>query len=228
MDIYDSMAKGVQGAQCVVAFMTQRYQESENCMLELKFAKQSKVPIIPVVLQGDGWSADDWLGLITAGALWTPLCDEQTFESGADSLHEQICKTAPATSTVAKTVAKTGDASGQQIEDLRQQIEDLRRQVAAPVAPRAKKENDKNALAPVPADVPPLADNFQGTPDMETLKELLLDNSSTSVAVSSMGGRRVGAFGERLLPLYPPNRGRAPEKSCQPPPCVFAATLTLR
>jgi hypothetical protein len=107
VDIYDSMAKGVQGAQCVVAFMTQRYQESENCMLELKFAKQSKVPIIPVVLQGDGWSADDWLGLITAGALWTPLCDEQTFESGADSLHEQWPKPWPKLATPAASRSRT-------------------------------------------------------------------------------------------------------------------------
>ena len=47
-DIYDSMAEGVQGAACVVCFMTPAYQDSANCKLELKFAQQSGVPIIPV------------------------------------------------------------------------------------------------------------------------------------------------------------------------------------
>jgi hypothetical protein len=47
-DIYDSMAEGVQGAACVVCFMTKAYQSSGNCKLELKFAQQSGVPIIPV------------------------------------------------------------------------------------------------------------------------------------------------------------------------------------
>ena len=32
-DIYDSMARGVQGAACVVCFMSKKYQVSENCKL---------------------------------------------------------------------------------------------------------------------------------------------------------------------------------------------------
>jgi hypothetical protein len=50
-------------------------QESANCKLELKFAQQSGVPIVPVMLQAD-WRASDWLGIITAGALWTPLFND--------------------------------------------------------------------------------------------------------------------------------------------------------
>ena len=145
--------------------------------------------------------ADDWLGLITAGALWTPLCDESNFESSVDSLQEQIRKTAPALTIAepeAQSAASAGDAThAKQMDDLRQQIDELRRQVlvSTPAAPVSKKEHDKNALAPVPADVPPLADNFQSTPDMETLKTLLLDDVSTSVAVSSLARGRIGAFG---------------------------------
>ena len=41
VDIYDSMAAGVQGAGVVVCFMSQQYQDSANCKLELKFAQQS-------------------------------------------------------------------------------------------------------------------------------------------------------------------------------------------
>ena len=49
-DMYDSMAEGVAGAACVICFMTQAYQDSANCKLELKFAQQSGVPIIPVMI----------------------------------------------------------------------------------------------------------------------------------------------------------------------------------
>ena len=40
-DIYGSMAEGVSNASVVVCFLSQKYQESENCRLELQFAKQS-------------------------------------------------------------------------------------------------------------------------------------------------------------------------------------------
>jgi len=39
-DIYDSMAEGVGNAAVAVPFMTTAYEQSENCALELKFAKQ--------------------------------------------------------------------------------------------------------------------------------------------------------------------------------------------
>jgi len=36
-DVYESMAEGVSNASVVVCFMSQKYQESENCTLEAKF-----------------------------------------------------------------------------------------------------------------------------------------------------------------------------------------------
>ena len=36
VDIYDSMATAVDGAAVVITFMSQRYQDSINCKLELK------------------------------------------------------------------------------------------------------------------------------------------------------------------------------------------------
>ena len=51
VDIYDSMAEGVSDAACLVCFMTQAYQDSANCALELKFAKQSGVPIVCVMME---------------------------------------------------------------------------------------------------------------------------------------------------------------------------------
>ena len=38
-DIFDSMAEGVSGSACLVCFMTQAYQDSKNCALELKFVR---------------------------------------------------------------------------------------------------------------------------------------------------------------------------------------------
>ena len=54
----------------MVCFMSQKYQESENCMLEAKYAKQCGVSIVPVMIEGGGWKPSGWLALITAGALW--------------------------------------------------------------------------------------------------------------------------------------------------------------
>ena len=69
-DIYDSMAEGVSNAFVVVAFMSQKYQDSENCMLEAKYARQCGVGILPVMVES-GWRPSGWLGIILAGALWT-------------------------------------------------------------------------------------------------------------------------------------------------------------
>ena len=58
------MSEGVQGAAVVLCFMSSAYQDSENCRLELKFAKQSGVPVIPIMLEdpASGWRATGWLG----------------------------------------------------------------------------------------------------------------------------------------------------------------------
>ena len=85
-----AVASGVGNAAVAVPFMTEKYEKSENCALvsarppplslnfkshthtvhihyaqELKFAKQTGVPIVPVMMQGGGWAAKGWLGLLT-------------------------------------------------------------------------------------------------------------------------------------------------------------------
>eukprot|EP01052_Picozoa_sp_SAG31_P067977 SAG31_NODE_26786_length_436_cov_1.537092_1_plen_122_part_01 len=96
-DLFESMAEGVEGAACVVAFLTQQYQDSTNCKLELKFARQSGIPIIPVLLQGDGWRPTGWLGIVVAGAIWQTLDDnkEYLFEQSILGLVTQIKSTVP-------------------------------------------------------------------------------------------------------------------------------------
>ena len=107
-DIYDSMAEGVQGAACVVCFMTPAYQDSANCKLELKFAQQSGVPIIPVMMQAN-FTPSGWLGILTAGAIWVPLHSDADFQEGIGKLLSQLLMAAPhlAGSTLAKKKARS-------------------------------------------------------------------------------------------------------------------------
>ena len=63
------MAEGVGNAAVVVPFMTEKYESSTNCKLELKFSQQTGVPIVPVMMQPD-YSPAGWLGLLT-GALFS-------------------------------------------------------------------------------------------------------------------------------------------------------------
>ena len=81
-NVYDSMAEGVTGAGCVVAFMSAEYERSENCRLELQYAKQLGRPIVPVLMERE-YTAAGWLGIVTAGApVWTPLFDPAGFDAG--------------------------------------------------------------------------------------------------------------------------------------------------
>ena len=89
-DIYEGMANAVSNACVVVCFMSEKYQQSANCMLEVKFAKQSGVGMIPVMMEGSGWRPSGWLGLITAGSLWVRLSDESQFEENIRQLYGQI------------------------------------------------------------------------------------------------------------------------------------------
>ena len=119
-DIYDSMADGVSNASVMVCFMSQKYQESENCALEVKFARQSGVEIVPVMMQR-GWKASGWLGLLTAGSLWTPLFEDGAFEENVGQLHGQIQKVLVDNADDEMMSASSG------IETVRAELERLRK-----------------------------------------------------------------------------------------------------
>ena len=186
-DIYDSMAQGVAGAAVVIAFMSQRYQDSENCKLELKYAKQRNVPIVPVLMQGAGWEASEWLGIITAGSLWTPLYDEATWTQHLPDLVKQIQVTAvtilaPAGAAKAEVLPFVSD----DVAELRAQVESLRQDL------RTRSEQATDALASIPAAVPQLLSHLRPTPQMMKLKAMLLrtttagkDSKDTTMSVTS-------------------------------------------
>ncbi|KAL5264916.1 hypothetical protein ACHWQZ_G005866 [Mnemiopsis leidyi] len=79
-NINASMAKAVENAMIICPFMTEAYQNSESCELELNYAKDSQVQIVPCMVQnldkdGGRYRATGWLGVITAGKLWTDFRD---------------------------------------------------------------------------------------------------------------------------------------------------------
>ena len=74
-NINSAMAKGVEGAMVICPFMTEDYESSESCELELNYAKDRQVVIVPCMLQnesrkGGQYKASGWLGVLTAGKLW--------------------------------------------------------------------------------------------------------------------------------------------------------------
>ena len=72
--------------------MSQAYQDSANCKLELKFAQQSGKAIVPVLIEA-GYTRRGWLGIITAGALYIELHDQTDFASNVNKLVVAIYRT---------------------------------------------------------------------------------------------------------------------------------------
>ena len=61
-DIFSSMAEGVSGSACLVCFMTQAYQDSTNCALELKFVRFRFSPFLHVGCRSISYSSSvTWL-----------------------------------------------------------------------------------------------------------------------------------------------------------------------
>ena len=178
-DIYESMANAVANASVVVLFMSQQYQESENCMLEVKFAKQSGVEIIPVMMAGGGWRPSGWLGLITAGALWTRLSSESEFEASVRQLHGQIQQALGAAvleelEVTAESAASPSEAK-EELERLRDDLAPLSDAASAPALA------DPSEPATIPAGVPKLPAKFQTTEQIQELTRLVLSTSASDM-----------------------------------------------
>ena len=185
-DLYDSMAEGVQNAVCVLAFMTQQYEDSPNCKSELKFARDRGVPIVPIMFQGGGWRAGGWLGLITAGALWIPFVEPAQFENNVSMLVQQI-------GTV------SGLAVQSSASDAAAQLAPMPAADSVVLAMLADDSVDNHqSLAVVPAEVPHLSANVRKAAEMDQLKALLLDSGDDAkrgFEVSSQKKSKTGLHG---------------------------------
>ncbi|CAM2723621.1 unnamed protein product [Rotaria socialis] len=107
----DSMAEGVENAAVVVCFLSQKYQDSENCKKELQYAGSKHISMIPVYTQR-GWKPSEWLGLITAGELWIDFRDinNKKFKESAEKLYQQIQVVQATEGSVVGTIPTTTDA----------------------------------------------------------------------------------------------------------------------
>lgn len=83
------MADGIENAGVVCCFMTPEYQNSENCKLELQYAKKRGKRIVPCMLGDKTWKPSSWLGLITAGEQYINFRDisEENIHSKGKTTH---------------------------------------------------------------------------------------------------------------------------------------------
>ena len=195
-DIYEGMANAVSNASVVVCFMSQKYQASANCMLEVKFAKQSGMDMVAVMMEGSEWRPSGWLGLITAGSLWTRLSDESEFEDNVRQLHGQLQGVIGASPTPALDMADEGIATA---SEAKEELERLREDLVS-------KDNTSNAAvladpsqpATIPAGVPKLPPKFQTTEQIEELTRLVLSASASDMAMSRVGFWGMGGIGKTV------------------------------
>eukprot|EP01046_Picozoa_sp_COSAG06_P014490 COSAG06_NODE_900_length_11658_cov_9.850852_4_plen_1819_part_00 len=197
-DIYDGMADAVSNACVVVCFMSEKYQQSENCMLELKFAKQSGVGMIPVMMEGGGWRPSGWLGLITAGSLWVRLSDGSQFEDNVRQLHGQIQGMVGAAAEIEEASDDEGVATAseakEELERLREDLvvkTDSQSAVAAVLA-------DPSQPATIPAGVPKLPARFQSTEQIAELTRLVLSTSASDMRMPRVGFWGMGGIGKTV------------------------------
>jgi hypothetical protein len=188
-DIYDSMAAAVQGAAVVICFMSRQYQLSPNCKLELKFAMQTGVPIVPVMLEdpASGWKAGDWLGVITAGALWTTLFSESDYTRNLPGLISQI-KAAVGTGSAVEAVGREDlpDDIQSGLQEMRQELERLRADETPQSRALVATEDGK---CPLPVIVPDVGDNIIVSDAMRTLvKSAISPTSKRLIGFHGNGG----------------------------------------
>ena len=196
-DIYEGMANAVSNACVVVCFMSEKYQQSANCMLEVKFAKQSGVGMIPVMMEGSGWRPSGWLGLITAGSLWVRLSDESQFEENIRQLYGQIQGMVGAALAI-EEVSDEGVASAseakEELERLREDLEAKAESQAAGAAVLA----DPSEPATIPAGVPKLPSRFQSTEQIRELTRLVLSTSASDMRMPRVGFWGMGGIGKTV------------------------------
>jgi len=94
-DMVDSMAEAVEKASAIIPFMSQKYQQSYYCRLELLYANDKRVPVIPIKVQGNNWEQSGWLGLITAGKQWFNFFDQSKLDNNMIELIIAIQRVVP-------------------------------------------------------------------------------------------------------------------------------------
>ena len=149
--------------------------------------------MVPVLMEGGGWKASGWHGLLTAGSLWVPLYEERDFEVNVRQLHGQLMKTIRNAAAAEEEDEEGEDEEEEGMVTAAAAIEELERLREAQTASRNRSVSvlaDPSGLATIPAGVPKLPARFQTTEQIRELARLVLSPSEGTTAM-----HRVGFFG---------------------------------
>jgi len=157
---------------------------------------------VPVLMQGGGWKATSWLGLVTAGSLWTPLFEEENFETNVRMLHEQLLKIIGGSSCngSSDTSEESGDMVGGSTSpsEAKEELERLRESQTATQSAVLMVLADPTQPATMPAGVPQLPARFQPTEQIRELTRLVLSTTSTDMAKPRVGFFGMGGIGKTV------------------------------
>eukprot|EP01052_Picozoa_sp_SAG31_P006593 SAG31_NODE_304_length_18019_cov_10.386440_8_plen_750_part_00 len=178
--------------------MSVKYQESANCMLEAKFAQQSGIGIIPIIMESGGWRPSGWLGLITAGSLWIRLSDESRLDDNIRQLYDQIqIVVGDAPDDIDEPSEDAGVASATEVkEELERLREDLDAKADTKVAVALLADPSQSAT--IPAGVPALPAKFQITEQIQELTRLVLSTSASDLHMPRVGFYGMGGIGKTV------------------------------
>ena len=160
------------------------------------------------------WKATDWLGIVTAGMLWTSVCLGMHFDESIGRLAQQIRQ-------VAQLECCTDGVGGQEpmVQSLRESVAELKRlEVDIKGAARAggetkwdKEEEDgrwRDRPAKLHPIIPELPPDFRLTNDIEMLTQLVLGQGQShkrAVGFFGMGGAQtLHPHRRSLRPQFPP------------------------
>eukprot|EP01047_Picozoa_sp_COSAG01_P017245 COSAG01_NODE_909_length_12785_cov_4.201876_5_plen_171_part_00 len=150
---------------------------------QLKFAAQSGVPIVPAMVE-HGFTASGWLGILTAGLLWTKMWDISTFTEDVDSLIVQIVEAVGPESSDDAALEEEA-ALGKAVTAKETKDELLRLQQAAGLDD-GRTNQQLSTKAKISSLVPILPSGVLVTPAMQELLAKLSDASSPRVGFVGM------------------------------------------
>eukprot|EP01043_Picozoa_sp_COSAG02_P085294 COSAG02_NODE_22965_length_734_cov_0.954331_1_plen_134_part_10 len=115
-----------------------------------------------------------WLGLLTAGLLWTPLHEKSSLEGNVDALLHQIRRTLAPEADFQPDELQVGshaaDGADFSVSDLRDELQRLKQEQEATTSISEANPGDRGGgPAVVPASVPALPRGILVTPSMEEL-----------------------------------------------------------
>ena len=94
--VYDHMAEGIASSLIIVPLLSEAYESSENCQLELKQAQKILKAIIPVKIEDYHPPKNSWLSLILSDRCYYKIFDNvDETDKLIDAIEKELkeCKT---------------------------------------------------------------------------------------------------------------------------------------